>query len=278
MCVTDDPDSVKGLIATVLDGYNDLPSYRGVMDQEGAAGPADVSLVGDEATVRAGLERFASAGTTDFSALEIPTNPDEEARTRRAPQGHDRLTRVEIRRRRPASLRTLARGRGGRERRDPAMVGATGTRRRVRAWSALFRGYADFYRWPTSDEHQRQIWGWIHDAGAVEALVAVPVDATGAEAGPPLGLAHLREWVRPLRGVVCGYLDDLFVEPDVRGQGAVEALFDEIRRMAGTRLGDRALDDGRRQLPRAIGVRQAWRRARRGSPTTWPRPTGDRSR
>ncbi len=82
VCVTDDPDSVRGLIATVLDGYNDLPSYRGVMDQEGAAGPADVSLVGDEATVRAGLERFASAGTTDFSALEIPTNPDEEARTR----------------------------------------------------------------------------------------------------------------------------------------------------------------------------------------------------
>jgi hypothetical protein len=28
-------------------------------------------------------------------------------------------------------------------------------------WTRLFRGYADFYRWPTSDEHQRQIWGWI---------------------------------------------------------------------------------------------------------------------
>ena len=82
VCVTDDPDAVKGLIAAVLDSYNDLPSYRDVMDREGAAGPADVSLVGDEATVRAGLERFASAGTTDFSALEIPTNPDEEARTR----------------------------------------------------------------------------------------------------------------------------------------------------------------------------------------------------
>jgi F420-dependent oxidoreductase-like protein len=82
VCVTDDPDAVKGLIATVLDGYNDLPSYRGVMDDEGAGGPADVSVVGDEATVRAGLERFASAGATDFSALEIPTNPDEEARTR----------------------------------------------------------------------------------------------------------------------------------------------------------------------------------------------------
>jgi hypothetical protein len=25
-------------------------------------------------------------------------------------------------------------------------------------WTRLFRGYADFYRWPTDDEHQRRIW------------------------------------------------------------------------------------------------------------------------
>jgi GNAT superfamily N-acetyltransferase len=102
-------------------------------------------------------------------------------------------------------------------------------------WSALFRGYADFYRWPTSDDHQRRIWGWIHDRGTVEALVAVSLDATGAESGPPLGLAHLREWVRPLRGVVCGYLDDLFVSREARGHGAVEALFAEIDRLARAR-------------------------------------------
>ena len=40
-------------------------------------------------------------------------------------------------------------------------------------WTRLFRGYADFYHWPTSDEHQRQIWGWIHEDRTVEALVAV---------------------------------------------------------------------------------------------------------
>ncbi|MGZ4688748.1 MAG: GNAT family N-acetyltransferase [Acidimicrobiia bacterium] len=50
--------------------------------------------------------------------------------------------------------------------------------------------------------------------------------------GGPLGLAHLREWVRPLRGFVSGYLDDLFVEPDARGSGAVEAFFAEINRIA----------------------------------------------
>jgi GNAT superfamily N-acetyltransferase len=99
-------------------------------------------------------------------------------------------------------------------------------------WTRLFRGYADFYRWPTSDEHQRQIWGWIHDDHSVEALVAVPVDQDGVEIGEPQGLAHLREWVRPLRGVMAGYLDDLFVAPSARGTGVVNALFAEINRIA----------------------------------------------
>jgi Acetyltransferase (GNAT) family len=99
-------------------------------------------------------------------------------------------------------------------------------------WTRLFRGYADFYRWPTTEDHQRQIWGWIHDDHTVEALVAVSVDDAGNEIDEPRGLAHLREWVRPLRGQVCGYLDDLFVEPAVRGAGAVDALFTEINRIA----------------------------------------------
>ena len=38
--------------------------------------------------------------------------------------------------------------------------------------------------------------------------------------------------MRPLRGVVCGYLDDLFVEPGRRGSGVVDALFAEINRIA----------------------------------------------
>jgi GNAT superfamily N-acetyltransferase len=100
------------------------------------------------------------------------------------------------------------------------------------AWTRLFRGYAEFYSWPTSDEHQRQIWSWIHDDHTVEALVAVRVDDHGAEIGEAQGLAHLREWIRPLRGAVCGYLDDLFVEPSARGSGAVEALYEEMNRIA----------------------------------------------
>ena len=100
------------------------------------------------------------------------------------------------------------------------------------AWTALFRGYADFYECPTSDEHQRRIWAWIHDERAIEALVAVEVDDAGQELDVPRGLAHLRAWRRPLRGTVCGYLDDLFVDPASRGRGAVDALFRAIDELA----------------------------------------------
>lgn len=99
-------------------------------------------------------------------------------------------------------------------------------------WTRLYRGYADFYRWPTSDEHQHRIWSWIHEERCITCLVAVPVGAAGEETGPAAGLAHLRDWVRPLRGVRAGYLDDLFVDPAHRGTGAVDALFHAMRELA----------------------------------------------
>ena len=100
------------------------------------------------------------------------------------------------------------------------------------AWTRLFRGYSAFYKVDTSDEHQQQVWSWIHERKWMEALVAVPVDEAGNETGEPQGLAHMREWIRPLRGMVCGYLDDLFVEPSFRGEGVVDALFAGIEALA----------------------------------------------
>jgi 5,10-methylenetetrahydromethanopterin reductase len=82
VCVTSQPDDVKGMVAALLANYNDLPSYRGVMDAEGAGGPADVSLIGSADEVRAGLAAFADAGTTDFSALEFIVAPADAAPTR----------------------------------------------------------------------------------------------------------------------------------------------------------------------------------------------------
>ena len=82
MCVTDKADDVRNLIATFLAGYNDLPSYRGVMDAEGAGGPADVSLVGTAEEVRRGIEEFAEAGATEFAPVEFVMDPDAAKATR----------------------------------------------------------------------------------------------------------------------------------------------------------------------------------------------------
>ena len=82
VCVTKQADAVREVIGGVLAGYNDLPSYRGVMDAEGADGPADVSIVGSDDEVRAGLAAFAEAGATDFAALEFFTDADEITATR----------------------------------------------------------------------------------------------------------------------------------------------------------------------------------------------------
>jgi len=82
VCVTQDGDSVKGFVGAALAGYNDLPSYRGVMDTEGAGGPADVSLIGTEEEVLAGMRAFAEAGATDFAPVELGLNPDEATATR----------------------------------------------------------------------------------------------------------------------------------------------------------------------------------------------------
>ena len=82
VCVTDKPDEVRGLIAAVLGNYNDLPSYRGVMDVEGVDGPEGVAIVGDEEAARAGIQSFADAGTTDFTPVEFGLDDETRMRTR----------------------------------------------------------------------------------------------------------------------------------------------------------------------------------------------------
>ena len=66
--VTDDPEKAKADAEQVFAIYGTLPSYRAMLDREGAAGPGDIALVGDEDTVRAGIQRYADAGVTDFNA------------------------------------------------------------------------------------------------------------------------------------------------------------------------------------------------------------------
>ncbi|GGO72610.1 TIGR03564 family F420-dependent LLM class oxidoreductase [Nonomuraea cavernae] len=68
ICVTDDPAAARARAAEVFAMYGQLPSYRAMLDREGAAGPGDVAIVGDEESVRAQIDTLAKAGVTDFVA------------------------------------------------------------------------------------------------------------------------------------------------------------------------------------------------------------------
>ena len=82
VCVTDDADGVRQRAATVFAGYGVLPSYRAMLDREGAPGPQDAAVIGDERTVRDHLEAIAEAGATDFAAVEFVRGDEERDRTR----------------------------------------------------------------------------------------------------------------------------------------------------------------------------------------------------
>ena len=79
--LTNKPEDARSRIAQTLGFYGQLPSYRAMLDQEGAAGPADIALVGDEAALRAAIARFADAGVTDFNAAIAPVEDGAYERT-----------------------------------------------------------------------------------------------------------------------------------------------------------------------------------------------------
>jgi F420-dependent oxidoreductase-like protein len=66
VCVTGDPVAAREKAAELFAVYGHLPSYRAMLDREGAGGPADVAIVGTEDEVRAQLGRLADMGATDF--------------------------------------------------------------------------------------------------------------------------------------------------------------------------------------------------------------------
>ncbi len=78
VCVTDDPSTARGKASELFSLYDQLPSYRAMLDREGAAGPADVAVVGSESEVKSQIRRLADIGTTDFCG--VPFGSDSEVR------------------------------------------------------------------------------------------------------------------------------------------------------------------------------------------------------
>ena len=76
--VTKDVDAAKARIDAALAIYPNLPSYKAMLDMEGAQSAADVSFVGDEETVAAAIGRLADAGATDFVAAVVGDGAERE--------------------------------------------------------------------------------------------------------------------------------------------------------------------------------------------------------
>ncbi|MEE4360249.1 MAG: GNAT family N-acetyltransferase [Pseudomonadales bacterium] len=89
------------------------------------------------------------------------------------------------------------------------------------AWQSLYAGYAAFYALPLTTERADRLWSWLLDPDH-------PVEGRLAVRGHAVGLAHFRDMPSPLRATTLGFLDDLFVDPSVRGGGVAEALLGEL--------------------------------------------------
>jgi F420-dependent oxidoreductase-like protein len=84
VCVTTKIEEARERASQVFAIYGQLPSYRAMLDKEGAAGPADIAIVGTASEVTDRIAALADVGVTDFAAVEFGGNPDEVADTRTA--------------------------------------------------------------------------------------------------------------------------------------------------------------------------------------------------
>ena len=81
VCVTDNPEKARERAAEMLIMYGGLPSYRAMLDREGASGPEDIAVIGSAAEVADRLAGVSESGVTTIAASEFG-NPDELAATR----------------------------------------------------------------------------------------------------------------------------------------------------------------------------------------------------
>ncbi|MFL6238616.1 MAG: TIGR03564 family F420-dependent LLM class oxidoreductase [Actinomycetes bacterium] len=68
VCVTNDIPAARERAAKEFAVYGSLPSYRAMLDREGAGGPADIAVVGDEDEVTRQVRSLVGIGVTDLVA------------------------------------------------------------------------------------------------------------------------------------------------------------------------------------------------------------------
>ena len=90
-------------------------------------------------------------------------------------------------------------------------------------WAELYNGYAEFYKVSMNTRILDTLWGWILDDNHIVNGICYELE------GKIVGIAHYRTMPRPIKGEYIGFLDDLFVEPDFRGQKIAQKLISHLK-------------------------------------------------
>ena len=99
------------------------------------------------------------------------------------------------------------------------------------AWLPLFKGYIAFYKAAVADDVIELTWTRLlsSDQAAVLGLAAVDGNDT------PVGIAHVVFHSSTWSATHYCYLEDLFVDPESRGQGAGRRLIEAVYQEADAR-------------------------------------------
>jgi alkanesulfonate monooxygenase SsuD/methylene tetrahydromethanopterin reductase-like flavin-dependent oxidoreductase (luciferase family) len=79
--LTSKVEAASRRVEKMLAMYRLMPSYRAMLDKEGAEHPTDLALVGDEQALDAGLDRLRDLGVSDFEAVIVPVEDGAAERT-----------------------------------------------------------------------------------------------------------------------------------------------------------------------------------------------------
>tara|TARA_B100001013_G_C24474447_1_gene388737 strand:+ start:250 stop:702 length:453 start_codon:yes stop_codon:yes gene_type:complete len=93
-------------------------------------------------------------------------------------------------------------------------------------WKILFKGYADFYKIKINKSVLTTVWKWLHTSKhELQGLV-------GVINGKAVAFAHYRRMPSSLRGKDIGFLDDIYVLPEFRGQKIGEKLIKQLNKIS----------------------------------------------
>ena len=93
-------------------------------------------------------------------------------------------------------------------------------------WEKLYLAYADFYKVPMNSSILDTLWNWILDDNHIVNGICYELE------GNIVGIAHYRSMPRPIKGQYIGFLDDLFVEPEFRGQQIAQKLISYLKSLS----------------------------------------------